>query len=205
MRIELFCGIQCGRIGITAQFQRLGLFPSDPCTDAEILRRASLDAIGRLPTTQEAKAFLDDKSPGKRNKLIERLLADPAYADYWANKWADLVRPNPDRAGLKSVYVLDQWLRAAFRENLPMDRFARDMVTASGSTHRFGPTVVYRDKRTPPELAKIFSQVFLGTRLECARCHNHPNEKWTLSDFHAFSAFFAKLYMVHTNCTFPGV
>ena len=176
-----------------AQFQQLGLFPSNPCTDAEFIRRASLDAVGRLPTTNEAKTFLEDKSPDKRDKLIERLLADPAYADYWANKWADLVRPNPDRAGLKSVYVLDQWLRAAFRENLPMDRFARDMVTASGSTHRFGPTVVYRDKRTPPELAKIFSQVFLGKRLECARCHNHPNEKWTLSDFHSFSAFFAKI------------
>jgi hypothetical protein len=103
------------------------------------------------------------------------------------------VRPNPDRAGLKSVYILDQWLRESFRANLPMDQFARAMVAASGSTHRFGPTVVYRDKRTPPELAKIFSQVFLGTRLECARCHNHPNEKWTLTDFHAFSAFFGKI------------
>ena len=121
----------------------------------------SLDAIGRLPTTEEAKAFLDDKSPGKRNKLIDRLLTDPAYADHWANKWADLVRPNPDRAGLKSVYILDQWLREAFRKNTSMDQFAREMVAASGSTHRFGPTVVYRDKRTPPELAKIFSQVFV--------------------------------------------
>jgi len=176
-----------------AQFARLGLLPSALATDADFLRRASLDAIGRLPTAAEAKAFLDDKSADKRAKLIDRLLADAAYADHWANHWADLVRPNPDRAGLKSVYVLDQWLREAFRANLPMDRFARDMVAASGSTHRFGPAVVYRDKRTPPELAKIFSQVFLGTRLECARCHNHPNEKWTLTDFHAFSAFFGKI------------
>ena len=176
-----------------SQFQRLGLFPSDLCTDAEFLRRASLDAIGRLPTTEEAKTFLDDKLPDKRSRLIDQLLADSAYADHWANKWADLVRPNPDRAGLKSVYILDQWLREAFRKNTSMEQFAREMVTASGSTHRFGPTVVYRDKRTPPELAKIFSQVFLGTRLECARCHNHPNEKWTLTDFHAFSAFFGKI------------
>ncbi len=176
-----------------AQFERLGLFPSDLCTDVEFLRRASLDAIGRLPTPVEAKAFIDDPSTDKRGKLIERLLADAAYADHWANQWADLVRPNPDRAGLKSVYILDQWLRESFRANLPMDQFARAMVAASGSTHRFGPAVVYRDKRTPPELAKIFSQVFLGTRLECARCHNHPNEKWTLTDFHAFSAFFGKI------------
>ncbi|MBL68901.1 MAG: hypothetical protein CMO74_10715 [Verrucomicrobiales bacterium] len=175
------------------QFERLGLFPSVLATDAEFLRRASLDAIGRLPTPEEANKFLEDKAADKRARLIERLLVDPAYADHWANKWADLVRPNPDRAGLKSVYILDQWLREAFRDNLPMDRFARAMVAASGSTHRFGPAVVYRDKRTPPELAKIFSQVFLGTRLECARCHNHPNEKWTLTDFHAFSAFFGEI------------
>jgi WD40 repeat protein len=178
-----------------AQFQRLGLLPSELCSDAEFLRRASLDTIGRLPTVEEARTFLDDKtkSPAKRRALIERLLKHPAYGDYWANKWADLVRPNPDRAGLKSVYVLDQWLREAFRANQPMDQFARAMITASGSTHRFGPAVVYRDKRTPDEMAKIFSQAFLGTRLECARCHNHPNEKWTQSDFYSLAAYFAQV------------
>jgi len=176
-----------------AQFQQLGLFPSDLCTDAEFLRRASLDAIGRLPTMEEAKVFIDNKSPDKRSKLIDRLLVDPAYADHWANKWADLVRPNPDRAGLKSVYVLDQWLREAFRKNKPLDVFAREMVAATGSTHRFGPAVVYRDKRTPDEMAKIFSQIFLGMRLECARCHNHPNEKWTQTDFYSMAAYFSQV------------
>ncbi len=178
-----------------SQFQRLGLLPSALATDAELLRRASLDTIGRLPTVEEARAFLDDKTPSaaKRRALIERLLNHPAYGDYWANKWADLVRPNPDRAGLKSVYVLDQWLREAFRKNLPMDQFARAMIIASGSTHRFGPAVVYRDKRTPAEMAKIFSQAFLGTRLECARCHNHPNEQWTQADFYSLAAYFAQV------------
>ena len=175
------------------QFQRLGFLPSDLCADNEFLRRASLDTIGRLPVIEESRAYLDDKSSNKRVKLIDRLLADPAYADHWANKWADLFRPNPDRAGLKSVYVLDQWLREAFRKNQPMDEFARDMITAKGSTHRFGPAVVYRDKRTPVEMAKIFSQIFLGTRLECARCHNHPNEKWTQHDFYSLAAYFAKV------------
>ena len=176
-----------------AHFERLGLFPSDLCTDGEFLRRASLDTIGRLPTVSETKAFLDEPSPDGRAALIERLLKDPAYADHWANKWADLVRPNPDRAGLKSVYILDQWLREAFRENRPMDQFAREVVTATGSTQRVGPTVIYRDKRTPKELAKIFSQIFLGMRLECASCHNHPNEKWTLTDFYSFSAYFGQV------------
>jgi len=178
-----------------AQFERLGLLPSARCSDAEFLRRASLDTIGRLPTVEEAREFLDDQaqSRDKRRALIERLLKNPAYSDYWANKWADLVRPNPDRAGLKSVYVLDQWLREAFRKNQPMDQFARAMITASGSTHRFGPAVVYRDKRTPDEMAKIFSQAFLGMRLECARCHNHPNEKWTQTDFFSLAAYFAQV------------
>jgi WD40 repeat protein len=176
-----------------AHFERLGLFPSGLCTDADFLRRASLDTLGRLPTVSEAKTFLNDPSPEKRNALIERLLKDHAYADHWANKWADLVRPNPDRAGLKSVYILDQWLREAFRENRPLDQFAREVVAATGSTHRVGPTVIYRDKRTPKELAKIFSQIFLGMRLECASCHNHPNEKWTQTDFFSFAAFWAQV------------
>ena len=176
-----------------AQFQRLGLMPSELCTDEEFLRRASLDTVGRLPILEEVEDYLADKRPDKRSRLIGKLLSDPAYADYWANKWADLVRPNPDRAGLKSVYVLDQWLRDAFRRNQPMDAFAREMIVASGSTHRFGPTVVYRDKRTPEEMAKIFSQIFLGTRLECARCHNHPNEKWTQKDFYSLAAYFAQV------------
>ncbi|HEY0455443.1 MAG TPA: DUF1549 domain-containing protein, partial [Verrucomicrobiae bacterium] len=100
-----------------SQFQRLGLFPSDTCTDAEFLRRAKLDAIGTLPTIEEAKSFLADSDPNKRQKLIGHILDDPAHGDYWANKWADLLRPNPDRVGVKSVFILDQWLRESFREN----------------------------------------------------------------------------------------
>ena len=175
------------------EWQRLGLFPSEGCSDAEFLRRASLDAIGRLPTPTEARAFLDDTDPRKRERLIDRLLEDPAYADFWAAKWADLLRPNPDRVGIKSVYILDQWLREAFRRNLPMDRFASEVIAAQGSTHRDGPTVVYRDRREPAELTTIFSQIFLGVRLECARCHNHPNEKWSLSDFYSMAAYFGSV------------
>ncbi len=172
------------------EWRRLGIAPAGPCTDAEFLRRASLDVTGRLPTVAEARAFLDDADPQKRVRLVDRLLDEPAYADFWASKWADLLRPNPDRVGVKSVYVLDQWLREAFGRNLPMDQFARAILTAQGSTHRDGPTVVYRDRRSPAELTTMFSQLFMGVRLECARCHNHPNEKWTLGDFHGMAASF---------------
>lgn len=173
-----------------AHFKRLGLFPSEGCTDAEFLRRASLDTIGVLPTPEEARAFLEDTDPNKREKLIDRLLAHPLYADYWANKWADLLRPNPDRVGIKSVYVLDQWLRDSFRTNKPYDQFVREIIEAQGDNHRFGPAVVYRDRREPADLTTMFSQLFLGVRLDCAKCHHHPNEKWSQDDFYQMAAFF---------------
>ena len=176
-----------------AQFRKLGLFPSDLCTDAEFLRRSSLDTIGVLPTAEEARAFLADTNSDKRRNWIDHLLAEPAYGDYWANKWADLLRPNPDRVGVKSIFVLDQWLRESFRSNKPYDQFAREVLLTEGSNHRDGPAVVYRDRREPPELTTMFSQLFLGTRMECAKCHHHPNEKWSQDDFYQFAAFFGPL------------
>lgn len=176
-----------------AQFKRLGLFPSETCTDAEFLRRASLDAIGALPTAEEARAFLADTDPHKRDKLIDRLLAHPFYADYWANKWADLLRPNSDRVGVKSTYILDQWLRECFRANMPYDQFVREIVTTEGNTHRFGPAVIYRDRREPVDTTTMFSELFLGVRLDCAKCHHHPSEKWGQDDFYHMAAFFGSI------------
>lgn len=175
------------------RFRRLGLWPSEPMTDSEFIRRATLDTIGRLPSVSEVRAFLSESVPDKRDRLIERLLDDPAYADYWATRWADLLRPNPARVGVKSAYVLHEWLRDSFRRNRPYDEMIRELVTARGSTHEYGPAVVYRDRRDPPELTTLFSQVFLGVRLECARCHHHPNERWSQDDFFQFAAFFAEV------------
>ena len=176
-----------------AQFKRLGLFPSEPCTDAEFLRRATLDTIGAVPTPDEARAFLADTDPAKRESLIDRLLAHPFYADYWANKWADLLRPNSDRVGVKSVYVLDQWLRECFRENKPYDQFVREILLTEGNTHRYGPAVIYRDRREPADFTTMFSRLFLGVRMDCAKCHHHPNEKWSQDDFYHLAAFFGSL------------
>ncbi len=173
-----------------ARFQELGLKPSEVCDDSVFLRRATLDTLGRIPTADEVREFLADTDPARRSKLVDRLLEDPAYADHWANKWTDLLRPNPDRVGVKSVFVLDQWVREQFRRNVPYDRFVRDILTAEGSNHRDGPAVIYRDRREPAELTTMFSQLFLGTRLECARCHHHPNEKWSQEDFYRLAAYF---------------
>ncbi|CAA9376087.1 MAG: hypothetical protein AVDCRST_MAG64-322 [uncultured Phycisphaerae bacterium] len=175
------------------RLRELGLPPSELCSDAEFHRRASLDAVGTLPTPDEARAFLADTDPAKRDKLVERLLADARYGDHWASKWADLLRPNPFRVGVKSVYVLDQWLRESFRANKPYDRFAAEVLLARGSTHKHGPAVVLRDRREPADLTTLVSQVFLGVRLECAKCHHHPNEKWSQEDFYQLAAFFGPL------------
>jgi Protein of unknown function (DUF1553)/Protein of unknown function (DUF1549)/Bacterial Ig-like domain (group 2) len=186
-----------------AHFEKLGLLPSATCTDGEFMRRASLDAIGTLPRPEDVKRFLDDPSPDKRNQFIDSLLEQPAYADHWAVKWGDLIRPNPFRVGVKSVYVLDEWLRESFRENKPYDRFVREILTAQGSTHRYGPAVIYRDRRDPVDRTTLISQVFLGTRLECAKCHHHPNEKWSQADFYHLAAFFGELKSKGTGVSPP--
>jgi hypothetical protein len=171
----------------------LGIVPSEPADDATFLRRAFLDAIGRLPTADEARAFNTSASPAKREELVDSLLARPEYADYWANKWADLLRPNPYRVGIKPTMALDAWIRQAFRENRPYDQFVRELLTAQGSTWRNGAATVFRDRRTPDEITPVVSQLFLGIRLECAKCHHHPFEVWSQDDFYSLAAYFARV------------
>ena len=175
------------------KLEKLGMTPSETASDATFLRRAHLDAIGRLPTPDEVRAFLADNSPNKREALVDRLLARPEYADFWANKWADLLRPNAYRVGIKATLSLDAFLRDAFRRNLPYDEFVREIVTAQGSTWRNGAVVLFRDRREPDEITTTVSQLFLGIRLECAKCHHHPFEVWGQSDFYGFAAYFARI------------
>lgn len=175
------------------KLQRLRLTPSEPAADHVILRRAYVDIIGRVPTTEETRAFLNDESPAKRSRLVDQLLESTEYADHWANKWADLLRPNPYRAGIKSTLSFDNWIRQAFRENRPYDEFVSDLLTARGSTFRNGAVVLFRDRRTPDELTTIVSQLFLGVRLECAKCHQHPNEAWGQNHFYGLAAYFDRL------------
>lgn len=176
-----------------AYLKELGYQPSDLCSDAEFIRRSSLDATGVLPTPEQTRAFLADTSGDKREKWIQKLMQHRWIGDYWANQWTDLLRPNPDRAGIKSVYMFDQWVRECFRANMPYDQFVRSILTLEGSNHHAGPASVYRDKRTPEDLTVLFSQLFLGVRLECAKCHHHPFEKWGQEDFYQTAAFFGSV------------
>ena len=178
---------------VWAKLKKLNLTPSEAASDATFQRRVFLDVIGRLPTPDETRAFLADTDAKKRATLIDKLLDRPEYADFWANKWTDLLRPNPYHVGIKATYNLDQWLRASFRKNMPYDQFVRELIAAKGSTFTNGATVMYRDRREPAEITTLASQLFLGVRLDCAKCHHHPFEVWGQDDFYSFAAFFGRI------------
>ena len=185
------------------KLQSLGITPSQPADDAKFLRRVHLDLIGRLPTPEEVRTFLADGDAQKRSRIVDELLQRPEYADHWAAKWADLLRPNPYRVGIKAVMTYDAWIRDCFRQNKPYDQFVRELVTAQGSTWENGATVLFRDRREPPEMTTLVSQLFLGVRLECARCHHHPFEKYSQDDFYSFAAFFARTGFKGTGLSPP--
>ena len=157
------------------------------------LRRAYLDVIGRLPTPDEARAFLADNDAGQaRASSIDRLLERPEYADFWANKWADLLRPNPYRVGIKAVVQPRRLAarRASARTSRTTSSSARSSPRRAARSAT-GPAVVFRDRREPDEITTMVSQLFLGVRLDCAKCHHHPFEVWGQDDFYSFAAFFA--------------
>ena len=185
------------------KLKRLQVAPSRMATDEKFLRRAYADVIGRLPTAQEARRFLESTEENRREQLVDRLLESPDYAEHWANKWVDLLRPNPYRVGIKAVLNYDQWIRQQFRENRPYDVFIRDLLTAQGSTWDNGPVTFYRDRRSPDELTTMVSRLFLGVRLECAKCHHHPFERWAQDDFYSFAAFFSELGRKGTGLSPP--
>lgn len=178
---------------VWAKLKQLGMVPADEAKEATLHRRLYLDILGKLPTPQETRSYLKSTDPQKKLKLIDALLSRPEYADNWANKWADLLRPNPYRVGIKATFNLDGWLRDAFRQNKPYDQMVREIVTAQGSTFQNGAAVLFRDRRSPDEITTIVSQLFLGVRLDCAKCHHHPFEVWGQQDFYSFAAFFARL------------
>lgn len=185
------------------KFEELGLTPSSGCDDATFLRRAFLDTIGGLPSVEESKAFLSSSDPDKRAKLIDRLLGltgDPnqdiyndRFSAYWSLKWSDLIRNNSAVVGESGMWALHNWLRDAFRTNKPMSQFATELITAKGSIFSNGPANYFRIANNPPDLAEATSQLFLGTRLQCAKCHHHPYERISQSDYYGFAAFFARV------------
>ena len=175
---------------VWAKLRTMGILPSDLADDATFFRRLHLDAIGTLPKPEEVRFFLADQDPKKREKAIDRILDRPEYASYWGLKWADVLLVNRDKLGDRGAFEMHRWLVAQLAKNRPYDEWARELIAATGSSHRTGPVNFYRAAPTPEEAARAVSQAFLGVRLECAQCHHHPFEKWGQDDFYGLAAFF---------------
>ena len=174
-------------------FSKLKQFMENPaasCDDATFMRRACLDITGTLPYPREAKAFVDERDPGKRARLIERLLASPEYAEFWALKWADLLRVEEKTLDAKGVEIFHNWIREGLATGKPLDVFAHEVLSATGSTYGNPPANFYRALRFPVDRAEAAAQVFLGSRLKCARCHDHPFEDVRQDDYYRFAALF---------------
>lgn len=184
---------------VAAEWQKLGLEPAPLCTDAEFLRRASIDLIGSLPTTDEVRKFLNSTDPDRRTKLIDELLARPEYADYWSIKWSDLLRAHRRVLGDKGLASFSGWLKQALRENRPLDAVVRELLTAQGNLYSSGPVAFYLVNTTPQDLAESTAQIFLGIRIQCARCHHHPFEVWGQDDYYGLSAFFSRVQRKDTR------
>jgi hypothetical protein len=178
---------------VFAKLKVLQIEPAPLCTDGEFVRRAHLDAVGRLPTPAEVRAFLADKEPKKRAKLIDALLERPEFADWWALKWSDRLGVNQRFVGKIGALKYYQWVRGAMAANVPEDEFARTVLTASGPNYSNPPAGFFRRLRSPELRAEEVAQLFMGARVQCAKCHNHPGENWTQDDYYGLAAFFARV------------
>ncbi len=172
----------------------LGIPPSPVADDATFMRRVYIDTTGTLPTDGEVKAFLADTNPAKREGLINRLVDSPAYADYFANKWNMVLRNKRDGNDLQaSTFGFHRWIWASLYDNKPYDQFVREILTASGSPEDNPAVTWYREVDQTNEQVEDTAQLFLGLRIQCARCHHHPFEKWSQDDYYGLSAFFSRV------------
>jgi len=181
--------------------RRMNVLPSELSTDEQFARRVYLDLIGVLPTPQELAAFLEDRAPEKRAKLIDALLERPEYVDLRTLRIADMLRLNPRKisnqggVGERSVVLFNDWIRDHVVRNRPYDEFVRELLTARGSLFFNGPAAYWAIERTSNDRAETTGQAFLGVRMQCARCHKHPFDRWTTDDYWDFSALHGKVQL----------
>jgi hypothetical protein len=181
-------------VHVFANLARLGIPPSPECDDATFLRRVSLDVTGALPTADAARAFLADAAPDKRERLVDDLLASPGYADHFANKWTALLKNRRDDAtDVVPNFAFHAWIRDGLLANRPYDRFVRELLGATGDVVGNPPVAWYKRVTDPKEQIEDISQLFLGVRMQCAQCHNHPFDRWSQDDYYGMTAFFAQV------------
>ena len=178
---------------INRQLQALNIPPSQVCSDSEFIRRASLDAIGTLPTADEVRAFLVDPTADKREKLIDKLLARPEYVDYWTYRWSDVLMINGNLLRPDAVKSYYSWLKGHVAANTPWDQIVREVLTSTGGSLENGATNFFAINQSPEDMTENACQAFLGLSIGCAKCHNHPLEKWTNDQYYGLANMFARV------------
>ncbi|MEQ8768159.1 MAG: DUF1549 and DUF1553 domain-containing protein [Planctomycetota bacterium] len=177
------------------KLQRVKTLPSELCSDADFLRRASLDLTGLVPTVGEVETFLADRRDSriKRQELVDRLIGSPAFVEFWTNKWSDLLQVNRKFLGEDGAERLRDWIYEQVASNRPYDELASDILTASGSTYENPPAAYYKVLREPDVVMENTTQLFLGVRFNCNKCHDHPFERWTQNDHWQLAAWFGRV------------
>ncbi|MCW0220869.1 MAG: DUF1549 domain-containing protein [Prosthecobacter sp.] len=180
---------------VAKKWQRMKIEPSDLCSDEDFLRRLHIDLTGLPPTPEDVRAFLADArdTRTKRNEVIDKLIGNPDFVDHWSNKWADMLQVNSKFLGTEGVKILRDWIKQQVADNTPYDRMAYRIITATGSTKDNPAAAYYKTVRTPEELVENTTHLFLATRFNCNKCHDHPFEKWTWDQYYQTAAFFAQV------------
>lgn len=175
------------------KLKQLQIQPSELCSDSDFLRRATLDLTGRLPSLQESQQFLADTAPDRRARVIDRLLESDDYAQFWSLKWSDLLRCNSKRLTKSGVHKFRRWLYDVVKNDVPLTQFAQELLTATGSTQQNAAAGYWKASRDEIDATETTAQLFLGIRIQCAKCHNHPFEKWTQDDYYGTAAAFTRV------------
>ena len=179
---------------VDAKLDNLRILPSELCSDEVFLRRVTLDITGRLPTREEYDRFVGNEAADKRAQLVDELLERKEFSEIWAMKWAELLMiRSTNVVSYKSAYLYNTWLVDQISNNVPLDQMVRDLLSANGGTFTNPATNYYQIERDTLKTAENVAQVFMGIRTQCAQCHNHPFDRWTMDDYYSFAAFFSQI------------
>lgn len=175
------------------KLQQLQILPSDLCSDEEFLRRVYLDLTGRLPRIEETLAFLGDNAGDKRAKLVDQLLDDKDFAEFWTLKWSDILRSNSKKVTATGVHKFQRWIQDGIHNDKGLDKFASELLTSRGSVFENPAANYWRASRDPNDATETTAQLFLGIRIQCAKCHNHPFERWSQDNYYGIAAAFTRI------------
>jgi hypothetical protein len=179
---------------VNNKLKKLRIAPSELCTDEAFLRRAYIDIVGLLPTAEEYKRFMESKVPAKREKLVDELLGRKEFAELWVMKWAELLQiRSSNQVSTKSMLLYYNWLQDKIAKNVPMDKMVQELLAAKGGTFKNPATNYYQNETDTLKVSENVAQVFMGMRIQCAQCHNHPFDRWTQDDYYGFAAFFSQI------------